>query len=567
MRPVLVVLGLVVCGVAALDYSVVVGRLHPSFTLVDYAGQPSLAAVSRTVSPDAWPVRLDPAASQGLEIRLDTRGWVYRGRLEIESTGDKYFVESSTGRVTLGSGADQCRGMPAGVTRCIYLLKTARPDADVLMVYPQSGPVKLLRVDTSTVSARRLSALTSDALTAILLTMLACGHLLMRLVKGASLRLGIVAALGVLVLAAAGPVTAATVLFMTFVGYGAVDAANRPTSLRLRRVVVGLTVLVLVVVVLKALWSYWTPAGLIGGFGFALPLGISYVAIRLADLVLSAYATRVQLSFLEYLAFLLFPPTLAAGPIMTLDQFRSGSGVVPRLVDLSAGLARVTVGLIKKTMADAWLVPLIVPTLDLLAADPASVGGVRLVRFLATTASSVYLDFSGYCDIAIGAGRALGWRVPENFDWPFLRPGLRSFWRAWHMTLSDWAMRRVFLPTFLTARVQWLSVFATMLFIGVWHAPFVSWMLWALHHTIGLTAESTVARVSNRLARRVPWAEPAFRCAGAVIGIPFVWAWVSLGHAFTLVVEPKVAIELYFRAIVALGGLGRQVLGATALVR
>jgi D-alanyl-lipoteichoic acid acyltransferase DltB (MBOAT superfamily) len=164
----------------------------------------------------------------------------------------------------------------------------------------------------------------------------------------------------------------------------------------------------------------------------------------------------------------------------------------------------------------------------------------------------VYLDFSAYCDLAIGAARAGGRRLPENFNWPLVRGGLRRYWRHWHMTLSQWVMRRVYFPAFLASHSTTLALIASMLTIGLWHAPTISWTLWALHHSLAMAAEGRInpdppsgEAQPGSLAMRVTAAGRHF------VGMIFMLGWVSLGHAFTLFAAPRVAIETYLAALSA----------------
>ncbi|HEX8662045.1 MAG TPA: MBOAT family O-acyltransferase, partial [Brevundimonas sp.] len=164
----------------------------------------------------------------------------------------------------------------------------------------------------------------------------------------------------------------------------------------------------------------------------------------------------------------------------------------------------------------------------------------------------IYLDFSAYCDLAIGAARAGGRRLPENFDWPLVRSGLRRYWRHWHMTLSQWVMRRVYFPAFLASHSTALALFASMLTIGLWHAPTISWSFWALHHSLAMAVEARVSPGSPPESPR-PQGPVARVRTGArhLVGMGFMLAWVSLGHSFTLFAAPRLALETYGRALAA----------------
>src|SRR5439155_17816184 len=101
------------------------------------------------------------------------------------------------------------------------------------------------------------------------------------------------------------------------------------------------------------------------------------------------------------------------------------------------------------------------------------------------TYAMLFLDFSGYSDIAIGIGRLLGFEVPENFKNVFTATTLTQFWRNWHATLGDWLRENVFIPMGGVRAKGWkLSsiVLGSMFIIGLWHAFALPFILWGLYH-------------------------------------------------------------------------------------
>src|SRR5262249_47893690 len=153
--------------------------------------------------------------------------------------------------------------------------------------------------------------------------------------------------------------------------------------------------------------------------------------------------------------------------------------------------------------------------------------------------------------------RAAGRRVPENFDWPLLRTSLKEYWRHWHMTLSQWVMRRVYLPAFLSTRSMIVSMVSCMMVIGLWHALSLPWVFWAFHHGLAMAAES---KWLDRLRARLPDGRLA-KSVFSAVGVSMVWFWVSIGHSFTNFASLDVALKSY------LLGLGAPVLLALKLFR
>ena len=80
-----------------------------------------------------------------------------------------------------------------------------------------------------------------------------------------------------------------------------------------------------------------------------------------------------------------------------------------------------------------------------------------------------YFDLSAYTDLAIGFSALFGFRIMENFHYPFLQKNLGDFWRSWHISLSSWCRNNVYFPVFGLTRKAWLGLYASMLTMGLWH--------------------------------------------------------------------------------------------------
>lgn len=240
-------------------------------------------------------------------------------------------------------------------------------------------------------------------------------------------------------------------------------------------------------------WNFFT--GLIFGVhsnpvhwsGAFLPLGISFFTFEFYHYAWDRKYNRTEAGTLgEYLAFILFFPTMIAGPIKRYQDFlpklRAKPG--PWADDWEIGVTRILTGLAKKfAIADvlsAW-------TDHLNAHDIPLAHRPILLLWLFAYAIKIYADFSGYSDIAIGSARLFGLRVPENFDWPYGRRNIQRFWACWHMSLTKWLTDYVFIPF---ARLPWwrpplyLAIFVTMLVSGLWHGAGLNFIAWGAYHGI-----------------------------------------------------------------------------------
>ncbi len=111
-------------------------------------------------------------------------------------------------------------------------------------------------------------------------------------------------------------------------------------------------------------------------------------------------------------------------------------------------------------------------------------------------AFQIYFDFSGYTDIAIGLGRLLGIKLPENFNAPYLKPNLTQFWNNWHMTLTQWFRAYFFNPVTRALRsgkkkfsipgIVFITQMSTMVLIGLWHGVTLNFVAWGVWHGLGL---------------------------------------------------------------------------------
>jgi D-alanyl-lipoteichoic acid acyltransferase DltB (MBOAT superfamily) len=168
-------------------------------------------------------------------------------------------------------------------------------------------------------------------------------------------------------------------------------------------------------------------------------------------------------------------------------------------------------------------------------------------------AFQIYFDFSGYTDIAIGTGRLVGVRLPENFDAPYIKPNLAQFWNSWHMSLTQW-FRAYFFNPFnrwmrgLKTIPAWgmilLGQAATMLLIGLWHGITPNFILWGLWHGLGLFLQN---RWSDLVRARYPSAgsDGRLRSALQIGGILLTFHFVALGWVFFALSDPSLSWQVF----------------------
>lgn len=276
-------------------------------------------------------------------------------------------------------------------------------------------------------------------------------------------------------------------------------------------------------------------------------LGFSYVSFRLLHTILDRQAGRLpSVPLAEYINYVIFFPAFTAGPIDRLERF---------LRDLNEPLSlhhedwieigkRFFAGLLKKfVIADAlaWIA-----LNDVFAQQINS--SVWMWILLYCYSLRIYLDFSGYTDIAIGLARMMGVRLPENFASPYLKPNLTQFWNSWHMTLTQWFRSYFFNPLTRALRssdyplpiymVILIAQISTMVLIGLWHGVTAGFILWGVWHGAGLFIQN---RWSEYSKNHMPaWGKThagqrVLTCAGIFLTFNFV----SLGWLFFTLPTPE----------------------------
>lgn len=243
----------------------------------------------------------------------------------------------------------------------------------------------------------------------------------------------------------------------------------------------------------------------LGPIGLILPLAISFVTFTMLAYVIDvARGYPVERRLDRYALFITFFPHLIAGPIMRgrefLPQVRH-----PRpwsMVHLRLALPLLVGGLIKKVLGDV-----LAPTANVVFDDPTSFAAPFIWIGILAFSFQIYLDFSGYTDLALGSAHLLGFRLPRNFDWPYRALSIQEFWRRWHMTLSRWLRDYLYIPLGGSRRGQlrmYVALFATMLLGGLWHGAGLTFVIWGAWHGIGLAAHRWLRRGPAARTSEVP---------------------------------------------------------------
>ncbi len=223
------------------------------------------------------------------------------------------------------------------------------------------------------------------------------------------------------------------------------------------------------------------------------PLGISFLTFESIAYLVDVYkGSPATGNLLKYAAYKLFFPKLISGPITHYHEFspQLNNLKFPPVEVIVEGLWLITCGAVKKTLiADnlATYVNLVWGTGNLERA-----GSIDLWLAILAYGWQLYLDFSGYVDIARGSALLFGIKLPENFYFPYLSTNIADFWRRWHMTLGDWLRQYIYFPLGGSReglKKTCLNLLIIMLIAGIWHGADWGFLVWGGLHGLALVTQ------------------------------------------------------------------------------
>ncbi len=223
-----------------------------------------------------------------------------------------------------------------------------------------------------------------------------------------------------------------------------------------------------------------------------LPVGLSFHTFQAMSYTLEVYYGREKAERHPgiYALYVMFYPQLVAGPIERpqelLPQFREHHPFDYRRV--SQGLNRMLWGFFKKMVIADRLGYYV----DAVYSNPEQYSGWPLIWATFFFSIQIYCDFSGYCDIALGASRIMGFRLMENFNLPYFSASVREFWSRWHISLSTWFRDYLYIPLGgnRSSKARWIfSILLVFMLSGLWHGAQWTFVVWGLIHGILILLE------------------------------------------------------------------------------
>ena len=235
-------------------------------------------------------------------------------------------------------------------------------------------------------------------------------------------------------------------------------------------------------------------------------IGISYMSFKTIQIMLeiSDGLIKEKISVKDYLQFLLFFPTVSAGPIDRSRRFlKEINDVMPRkeYLELAGdGVYRIVLGLLYKVVLSTYVYQIL-----LALSNTGTV--VYSIKYMYLYTLYMFFDFAGYSLMAVGSSNILGIQTPMNFNKPFLSVDIKDFWTRWHITLSTWLRDFVFSRVLMQViRKKWFknrlhnAIYAymvNMLVMGFWHGLSVSYIVYGFYHGVLMAGFEVYQKKSN----------------------------------------------------------------------
>lgn len=294
----------------------------------------------------------------------------------------------------------------------------------------------------------------------------------------------------------------------------------------------------------------------------AMPLGISFFTFQQISFIVDAYRGEIpKYNFWHYACFVTYFPQLVAGPIVTHDE------LVPQFNDiekkklnsenLAKGFYIFTLGLAKKILiADMFgkLVSYGYDTVEYL-------NSVTAIIVILSYTLQIYFDFSGYCDMAVGLGKMMNIDLPQNFNSPYKALTITEFWDRWHMTLTRFFTKYVYIPLGGSRKGKirtYINVLLVFLISGFWHGASWNFVFWGLIHGIFNVITRMFKKFFDTLHPALNWLitfgfvniawvffrAETFSQALAVLKAAFSWDFLGYDISYTVLMESAELVEL-----------------------
>jgi alginate O-acetyltransferase complex protein AlgI len=269
------------------------------------------------------------------------------------------------------------------------------------------------------------------------------------------------------------------------------------------------------------------------------PIGVSFFTFGAMAYVFDIYLqkNKAQKNPIDFGLFMALFPKLTAGPIVRYSDIEGDlANPSASFENIIYGVKRFIIGLGKKIL----IADTLAKTVQQIMAIPPEHLTTRLAYLgIVSYTLQIYLDFSGYSDMAIGLGRMFGFHFLENFNYPYISKSITEFWRRWHISLSSWFRDYLYIPLGGNRRSPsrtYLNLFTVFLLCGLWHGRHWNFILWGVFHGSFLMLERWKL---GKILKNTP---PVFQHSYALLIIVFSWVLFRIDSVRSAIVFFKILL-------------------------
>lgn len=240
-----------------------------------------------------------------------------------------------------------------------------------------------------------------------------------------------------------------------------------------------------------------------------LPVGISFFTFQQIAYIVAVYRRELEaVKLVDYLAYILYFPKLLMGPLMDpvdfVEQFNNSELKRVNWNNVAFGVKIFCFGLLKKVLlADTFAKAV---TWGFSNKDVAS--SIDWILVMLSYTFEIYFDFSGYSDMAVGTSLMLNITLPINFDSPYKALSIRDFWKRWHISLTKFLTKYIYIPLGGSRKGLFFTCLNTVIVFlvsGIWHGANWTFILWGLLHGIFSVFDRLAEKVPGKIFEPVRW--------------------------------------------------------------
>lgn len=282
------------------------------------------------------------------------------------------------------------------------------------------------------------------------------------------------------------------------------------------------------------------------------PVGVSFYTFRMISHLIDCYQQKIPCpKFVDYAAYITYFPQIASGPISRPREFYSQLNSEKKYdYQIEEVIVLILSGLFKKYTLSSFLFNFT----QLPFKVPHQYSSIDLILAAISYSCLIYVDFSGYSDLANGISCLLGFKPIANFNMPYRSLSVQEFWKRWHISLSEWLRDYVYFPLggnkYGKLR-KYLNLFLTMAIGGFWHGAGLNFIFWGAIHGLGLIVNHLCKDIPQAIHFKLDYAFPRFAkfcswlltfsfvtCSWVFFGTP---NWETAVNFFQGIVHPAVA--------------------------